>query len=88
MASCFALPNFEVEITDTGATRLTLTVIFSGVDVPNGKDLSTAVVDIASADAPTTIRQKLTDALIAEAQRIGYSLAPTAIILPAFQKGA
>ena len=88
MANCFVLPNFEVEISPTGSIILTLTVIYGGSDVPNGRDMSVATVTIGAADSPSAMRSKLVDGVIAEATRIGYSLAPTAIILPAFQKGA
>ena len=52
------------------------------------KDLSVVSVDILSTDSLATIKQKVVDALTAEATRLGYFVPASNMILPAFQKGA
>lgn len=59
--------------------RLDLTVTYFGGDVPGGSDTSlcTAVLTASMSEQGAIEAQR--DAIVAEAQRLGYSLAPTAI---------
>ena len=63
-------------------------VVFSGPDVPNGSDFSPVPVTIQITDTLQTIRQKITDAVIASGAGFGYTVTAGNIILPDFQKGS
>lgn len=62
-------------------------VFFGGSDVRAGGDISVVTINVLPGDANTALRTKLSDAVSAEAARIGYSLAKTNITLPTYQKG-
>ena len=59
-----------------------------GADVVNGTDFSPVPVTIQITDTLQTIRQKITDAVIAYGVSVGYTVVAGNIILPDFQKGS
>lgn len=70
-----------------GSFDLDYEVFFGGTDVRSGGDISIITINVLPGDANTAIRSKLSDAVSAEATRIGYALARTNITLPTYQKG-
>ena len=87
MAKAF-LPSID-SVTGNGDGTFTIYAIvgFSGSDVVGGTDISPITPIISGSDSPIDIKNKLVDAILAEAAKFGYSLVATDIILPDFQKG-
>lgn len=77
---------YSIEFDTSGDTlNLVANLIFFGVGL---KDMSVVQVPILASSSPAEIRQQVTNAVLAEAARLGYSVTATQVILPAFQKGA
>ena len=87
MAKAF-LPTIR-GVTGNGDRTFTLDAIvgFSGTDVAGGTDISPISTIISGGDSPVAIKNKLVDAILSEATKFGYTLVPTDIILPDYQKG-
>jgi hypothetical protein len=83
MAGAF-IPSIEVETSQENLI-LKLRIIFFGTGL---RDLSEVEVSILPSETLSQIKTKLVDAIISEANSLGYSLSASNIILPTFQKGA
>ena len=94
MASAFLLPTPEGDPVVAGGTAadpgisLSYRVIYFGSGVANGGvDSSLVTVGILPGDTTNAIRTKMGYAVIAEATRLGYAVARTAVVLPGVGKG-
>ncbi len=82
-----ALVHVITEVVPDGNDLVyTFPIQFFGTDLRQ-PDQSVASVRIAPGDSDTLIQTKWTDAIVAEATRLGYSVARTAIRLPAYMRG-
>lgn len=63
----------------------TFPIQFFGTDIQPDQSLGT--VRIAPGDSDVTIQTKWTDVIVAEATRLGYSVARTAVRIPAYFRG-
>ncbi len=77
------VPGFEIA-TSGDNLELRANVVYFGVGV---KDLSPIAVVILPSDTIVQIKQKIIDAVIAEAVNLGWTLLANQILLPVFQKG-
>jgi hypothetical protein len=73
--------NFDVNGDDLEAK---LTCLFFGKGI---KDLSEVSVPILQSDTLEQIKQKLTGAVVTEAEKCTYNVLASNIMLPLFQKG-
>ncbi len=87
MASAFVtgVESIEAGVTD-GEQIVTYACSFAGPDVGR-VDLTIIRVSIMPGDTPTTIRNKISQAIAAEAQRLKYTVAPNAMVLPGLTRG-
>ena len=83
MAGCFVNSIVVEPNGDNLEAKLPCIFFASGL-----RDLSEVSVTITPADTLTQIKTKIVDAITAEATRLGYSVATSSMIFPAFQKGA
>ncbi len=72
--------------TTDGEQIVTYVCSFAGPDVGR-VDLTVIRVSIMPGDTPTTIRTKLSQAIAAEAQRLKYTVAANAMVLPGLTRG-
>ncbi len=87
MASAFVTGVEAVEAgTVDGEQIVTYACSFAGPDVGR-VDPTLVRVSIMPGDAPTTIRSKISQAVAAEAQRLRYTVAPNAMVLPGLTRG-
>lgn len=68
---------------------ITLEVGYLGLDseIGGGADVQPVVVVANPADSPQTLKVKMTQAVLADAQTRNYTLAAANLTLPVFQKG-
>ncbi len=82
-----ALVHVITEVVPDGNDLVyTFPIQFFGTDLRQ-PDQSVASVRIAPGDTDTNIQTKWTDAIVNEATRLGYSVARTAVRIPAFMRG-
>ena len=82
MAGCF-VTSINVEPNgDNLEAKLPCIFFASGL-----RDLSEVSITIIPTDTLVQIKQKIVDAISAEAIRLGYSVLASNMILPSFQKG-
>ncbi len=87
MASAFVTGVEAVEAgTVDGEQIVTYACSFAGPDVGR-VDMTMLRVSIMPGDTPTAIRTKLSKAVLAEAQALGYAVAPNAMVLPGLTRG-
>lgn len=84
--------NVEPRVAGVGQLDLHIEFLFVGANTSFGGggrsfDMSKAVITVAAGDTLTDVRTKITDAVIASATANGYTVARTAIVLPAWQTG-
>ncbi len=70
-----------------GTYTLYMTIIFCGSGVTGEQDLSSISVNINGNDSSSTIRTKISDAIVTEANRIGYTVTASEISMPYLDKG-
>ncbi len=87
MAKAFVPKIDEVVSNGDGTFTLNMTVIFNGTDVPGGTDASLASATIDGSESPVQMKNKVSSSVIAEANRIGYSLVGNDIVIPSYVKG-
>ena len=83
MAGCFATNLIVEAVGDNIQAKLDCLFFATGL-----RDLSEVTVVISPTQTPAQIKQAITDAILAEATNLGYSVSASNVILPAFQKGA
>ncbi len=90
MASAF-VSNVDNVAPGAGDGDLVVTYLctFTGGDVRGGTgpDQTFVTVTVAPGDTAQTIRSKLSSAVAAEAKRVGYTLAASAMVLPSYTRG-
>mgnify|MGYP001576000894 CR=1 FL=1 len=70
-----------------GVLEVNVRVGYSGPDVTGGVFESSLTVLLNSTDSPAVVRQKLSDAIVADATALGLALQRSNILLFEFQKG-
>ncbi len=89
MAKAFVPKGIEkVTGNPDGTFNINMLTTFSGSDVVGGTDITDVTAIIDGGDSPTHIRNKMTDAVLAKASSLGYSLSATNVILLKYQKGS
>ena len=88
MANAFVALVNDFSGLPNGDIQVNAHLIFSGTEVRPGGDIDIVPVLITSSDTLQQIRQKITDAVIARATEIGYTMVASNIFMPDFQKGA
>jgi hypothetical protein len=83
MAGAF-VPSIEVEASDANLIMKS-DVIFFGTGL---RDISPISITVLPTDTLAQVKQKLVDAISAEATRLGLAVPASNMILPVFQKGA
>lgn len=86
MAKAFARLDDILGYVD-GTYALNLIIIFCGTGVPGERDISTTSATVNGSDTASQIRTKISDAIVAEANRLGYTVTAGEISLPYFEKG-
>lgn len=85
MAQAIALNPVEDGI-EGESLAFTVRILFLGTDLPNGPDASSVRFVVDPGDTAATIRDKLANAVKAEATRLGYPLLANRTLLPAYIK--
>jgi hypothetical protein len=83
MAGAF-VTSIEVDVNGDNLQAKLSCIYFGG----GLRDLSEVSIIILQSDTLAQIKQKIVDAIINEANLLGYSVLASNIIIPAFQKGA
>ncbi len=90
MASAF-VSNVDNVMPGAGNGDLVVTYLctFTGLDVRGGAgpDQTFITITVSPGDSVQTIRSKLSSAVATEAQRVGYTLAASAMVLPSYTRG-
>ncbi len=88
MARAIAIQNIDSTVSGD-SINLSYRVLFYGADMPNGQaDASLVSFAIAATDTLVQTRDAFVDAIIAEADRLGYPVTRGRVIIPGFQRGA
>ncbi len=80
------VPVINELVSDGNDLLFTCIVHYLGTDLA-APDRSTITVRVLPGDSDTVIQTKWTDAVVAEATRLGYSVARTAVRMPAYMRG-
>ena len=67
--------------------KLTIQVVFTGADVPNGYDVAYGEIFLSPSTPAAQIVQKITDLILAEAQPRGYVIVKQDMAIPMLQQG-
>ena len=78
------VPRWDVE-PDGDELVFTGRVAFGGSDI--AADASVVTVRVVDGDNLAAIRDKMVTAVVAEATRLGYSVARTAVLVPQYARG-
>lgn len=86
MANAFVTRVLETAPAEDQTTlNVTVEVVYSGSDVGRA-DVSSFAVAVTANDTANTIRTKISNACVSEAQKIGYAVSTGSIVQLAFQK--
>lgn len=66
---------------------LTIDCAYAGSDVPLGGEIRQFHVIISDSETNNTFRNKMTDAAVAEAAGLGFTVSRTSCLMPSYQKG-
>jgi len=88
MAQAYArLPNIGEWDAVAGKDRMSLEILFTGAEIPNGYDFVFGEVLLDPGDPVSQIRPKVTAAILLEASTRGYVVAKQDMAIPALQQG-
>ncbi len=88
MARAIAIQNIDSTV-NGDSINLSYRVLFYGADMPGGQaDASLITFEISATQTLAQTRDAFIDAIIAEADRFGYPVIRSRVIIPGFQRGA